>query len=139
MFAKLKKSLYNQLRGRYGIDSYSNFLLGFGLILAVITLFVRNSYVYIGMTAVAWICFVYAYIRMFSKNYEKRSAQNRRFLACLGAFRTFVNRKKAHYKISRTHKIFTCPGCRQKIKVPKGKGNVVISCPKCRMEFTGKS
>ena len=39
----------------------------------------------------------------------------------------------------RTHKFFTCPNCRNRLRVPAGKGKIAITCPKCGTRFEGKS
>lgn len=39
----------------------------------------------------------------------------------------------------RTHKIFKCPNCSQKIRVPKHRGKICIKCPNCRIEFIRKT
>mgnify|MGYP001122250664 CR=1 FL=1 len=32
-----------------------------------------------------------------------------------------------------------CPGCGQKIRVPRGRGKIAIRCPKCNREFIRRS
>jgi len=39
----------------------------------------------------------------------------------------------------KTHRYYRCPGCRQRLRVPRGRGNIVITCPKCHREFTKRT
>ena len=34
-----------------------------------------------------------------------------------------------------TYRFFKCPQCRQIVRVPKGRGKICITCPKCKTEF----
>lgn len=131
----MKRKLYRFMQGRYGIDSLSNFLLVAGMILVILNIFVRNWFI----TLLVWILLVFSYMRILSKNYARCSAQNEWFLKKTRKLRDFFYRQNAHMRIRRTHHIYSCPGCGQKIKIPRGKGKIVITCPKCRIEFTKKS
>ena len=139
MLVKLKKSIYNFMQGRYGIDTLGDYMIRFGMLLIIINLFVKSAF----LSLLILILVIYTYVRILSKNYEKRSRQNEWFLDHTEGFRNklegFLRKQSVHARIRRTHRIFVCPGCRQKIKVPKGKGKVVITCPKCRVEFTRKT
>lgn len=123
------------MQGRYGLDTLGNFLLWTGMILIFINLFVRNIF----LEFLIWLLVIYTYVRILSRNYEKRNAENTWFLDHTQGLRDRWRRFSAHARIRKTHHIYTCPGCGQKIKVPKGKGKIVITCPKCRIEFTKKS
>ena len=43
----------------------------------------------------------------------------------------WANRKLYHY--------YRCPQCRQKLRVPRGRGRIQISCPRCGTQFIKKS
>lgn len=135
MLNKLKQKTYRFMQGRYGLDTLGNFLLWTGMILIFINLFVRNIF----LEFLIWLLVIYTYVRILSRNYEKRNAENTWFLDHTQGLRDRWRRFSAHARIRKTHHIYTCPGCGQKIKVPKGKGKIVITCPKCRIEFTKKS
>ena len=38
-----------------------------------------------------------------------------------------------------TYRFFKCPQCKQTVRVPKGRGKICITCPKCKTEFIKKS
>ena len=65
--------------------------------------------------------------RMLSRNTYKRYQENRKYL-------TLVERLK-----DREHRYFDCPRCRQPVRVPRGKGKIAITCPKCREKFIKKT
>ncbi len=133
--AKFKDKLVKFMYGRYGMDHLSRMILCVGAALLIITMFWYNTVVYIIGAGLVF----YVYFRTFSRNISKRYAENQAYLKVrykvLGRF----NKWKARCKDSKTHKIFKCPSCSQKIRVPKNKGKISIKCPKCRIEFIKKT
>ena len=132
------------MQGRYGFDSFSNFLLTIGMILVLINLILSFTPMGTSLTALlisflAWIVIIYSYFRVFSKNFKKRNAENEWFVKRTSKIRECFRRRRCMRRIRRTHRIFVCPACSQKIKIPKGKGKIVVTCPKCRMEFNEKT
>ena len=88
---------------------------------------------------IALVGIVYIYYRMFSRNISRRSAENEKYMKYHYRCMTKFNQLRARIKDSKTHRIFKCPSCGQKIRVPKGKGRISIKCPKCRIEFIKKT
>ena len=86
-------------------------------------------------TATLIVC----YYRMFSKNIAKRSAENGKYLFYRQKYLGIFTKKKNQLLDRKTHHIYKCPQCRQKIRIPKGKGMIEIRCPKCRTIFKKKS
>lgn len=133
MFQRLRESFARFMVGRYGMDHLGKFLVYFSLVLMVINLFFGGKVIY----GVALIALIFAYFRMFSRNTNQRYKENLKYLELknrvMGFFRGrgFGSRAKQ----DPTKKIFKCPGCRQKVRVPKGKGTILITCPKCRTQF----
>ncbi len=78
---------------------------------------------------------VYAFVRMFSKNVNKRRAENYKFVMFLQKIKNTFTGFFSNIKASKTHKVFTCPQCRQKLRVPRGKGKISITCSKCGNKF----
>ena len=86
-----------------------------------------------------WVMIIYCYFRMFSRNVSKRYAENEAFLAGVYKIRNFFRSQKGLWKQRKVYHIYKCPGCRQKIRIPKGKGKIEIRCPKCGTTFIKKS
>lgn len=121
--------------GRYGVDSLSKFMLGTAVVLLVFAMGFRNNF----LNTLACLLVLLCYFRMFSRNYQKRAEENQNFLELKGKAATFLKREKEYFEQRKTHHIYKCPSCKQKIRVPKGKGKICITCPKCHTEFIKKS
>ncbi|MBS7009457.1 hypothetical protein [Anaerostipes sp.] len=132
----MRDKIQNFLRGRYGTDSLSKFLLTAALVGMFLPILIKKAFLfyYLGL-----ILLVYSYSRILSRNISKRSAENAAFLRKTRKITGFFSKKKLHFEQRKTHRFFRCPGCGQDIRVPKGKGKIVITCPKCRREFQAKS
>ena len=125
------------MQGRYGVDDLSRFTMGVALVLIILAMFAnifsRTAGSTLDILGVAAI--VYAYIRIFSRNIQQRYAENQKFLQMTSKFRLRFNKEKNLMKQRKTHHIYSCPGCGQKIRIPKGKGKIEIECPKCHTKF----
>ncbi len=121
--------------GRYGIDSLGKFILSLGIIFAILSNFKHLG----GLSLLAWACIILTYFRMFSKNIYKRSAENQWYWAKTSKIRNWFYRQRQLMQQRKTHHIYRCPSCKQKIRVPKGKGRIEIRCPKCNTTFIKKS
>jgi predicted SprT family Zn-dependent metalloprotease len=85
------------------------------------------------------IIFIYGYVRIFSKKYEKRAAQNKWYLEHTAGIRSIFTRMKKDKQAGKDYKVFDCKECHQMIRVPKGKGKIKITCPKCGNSFIKKT
>ena len=115
----MKEKLQRFMWGRYGLA-----LSFFGL---------RIFYV------LALALLVYVYYRMFSRNMSKRSAENQWYLKKEMKVRSWWQRRKKLFAGHRDYKIFKCPKCGQKLRVPRHKGKIAIHCRKCGEEFIRKT
>ena len=115
------------MAGRYGADQFGRFLSGAALVLLIVNLFVRGvvgQILYFLVLAVL----VYNIFRMFSKNTAARYKENVAYL-----------KVKNRIRESKTHRFYKCPTCKTTVRVPKGKGKIRITCPKCGASFVRKS
>ncbi len=124
VLAKWKEKLRQFMIGRYGVDDFSKFLLAAALVLIALSIFIPN----IVFSFLILLLLIYCYYRMFSKNISARYKENQKYQMTL-----------THIKQLRTHHFYRCPGCRQKIRVPRSGGKrVEITCPKCKTKFIKK-
>lgn len=121
--------------GRYGMDSLGKFTIIAG-VAAMLLAGWSDSLI---LSILAWICILYTYFRMLSRNIYKRSAENQWYLNKTHKLRSAVYREKNLMLQRKTHHIYKCPTCRQKIRIPKGKGRIEIRCPKCSTTFIKNS
>ena len=123
------------MAGRYGADQLSRFMLAVVIVCLVLNLFTRWRFPYVFSLVILGVC----YYRMFSRNYAKSSEENRRYLEATQNIRGWFAKRKLRIKQSKDFHIYKCPSCGQKIRIPRGKGKICITCPKCRHEFEKKS
>lgn len=120
--------------GRYGNDRLNQFLMVAAIVSLVIS-FLGGRFFYL----IALLLIILSYFRMFSRKIYKRSAENQWYLQKEMKVRSFFKKKKNEMNIRKTHHIYKCPSCRQKIRVPRGRGKIEIRCQKCGNKFIKKS
>ena len=124
---KFRMWLQRFMMGRYGTDKLNMVILGAGVVISLASVFVRIPTFRLAMTTISYGLMFWAIFRCFSRNTYKRYRENRRFLM-------FLDRVK-----DREHKHFACPKCHQPVRVPRGKGKIAITCPKCKERFIRKT
>ena len=77
--------------------------------------------------------------RVFSRNHERRAHENECFLKLARPLCENIIEKREEQAEAKLFRFFKCPVCKQKLRVPKGKGKVEITCPKCGNKFIKKA
>lgn len=131
----MRERIQRFMMGRYGNDQLNQFIFVIAIISMVIELFTHWSLFYI----LALVLLIYGYVRAFSKNINKRYEENMRFMEKKDAIMNRFHKEKYYASRRKDYHIYTCPQCRQKIRIPRGKGKISITCPKCRTSFIKKS
>ncbi|MEY8338619.1 hypothetical protein AALB16_11455 [Lachnospiraceae bacterium 62-35] len=123
------------MAGRYGMDAFGRFLHGMIMVLILVNLFVKSDIVWF----LEIVLLIYSVNRMFSKNFTRRQKENNLFQRY--GFYVSEQWKRWKYKGEQAlhYRIFKCPGCSQKIRIPRGKGRISIHCPKCHTDFIRRS
>lgn len=131
----MKKWLAKLMVGRYGVDQLTNFLLVTSMVLLVISMFVSASVVNSILWVLALVLLVIGYFRIFSKKTGLRYQENQKFLRLRNRFTGKFRSWKDRIRQRKTHRFFKCPQCGVTVRVPKGKGKIKITCPKCKTSF----
>lgn len=131
----MREKLRRFMIDRYGTDGLNQFLSIASLVLLLIAIVSRISlFTWLSAAPLLFCCY-----RTFSRNISKRTEENYKFYTLKdrvsSKFRSWkeqwANRKVYHY--------YRCPQCRQKLRVPRGRGRIQISCPRCGTQFIKKS
>lgn len=128
------------MQGRYGVDAFARFTMGVALVAIILSIFFRSgSRMGALLDTVELLVLLYTYYRMLSRDIQKRYQENEKYLAATAKIRQRFNREKSMMNQRKTHHIYSCPGCGQKIRIPRGKGKIEIECPKCHTKFVKRS
>ena len=126
-FARIGAAFRQFMQGRYGTDKLNMVILGAGLVLCLINMLLPIPFLNLLLTLCSYGLMGWAIFRCLSRNTYKRYQENRRYLMLLQQFK------------DKEHRYYDCPRCRQQIRVPKGKGKISITCPKCKEKFIKKT
>ncbi|MEG0857769.1 MAG: hypothetical protein RSG52_14975 [Terrisporobacter sp.] len=136
----MKEKMMKFMYGRYGNDELNQFLFKLVFVNLLLSLFIRypreigDLFYYIALILV-----VFVYFRIFSKNYSKRYKEKMMYLELRNKFTTKMAGSNKKLQERKTHRYFKCPSCKQKVRIPKGKGKVSVHCSKCGVDFIKKS
>ena len=125
--AKLTASFRNFMVGRYGTDRLNMAILGVGLVASLLSVVIKFAPVNLFLFFLSYGMMFWAIFRTLSRNTYKRYQENRKFLQVYDRLK------------DRQHRYFDCPKCRQTVRVPRGKGKISITCPRCREKFVKKT
>ena len=130
-FRNIRYNLQRVMAGRNGFDALSMALLAVAVIASVAA---RLSGLY-WLMAFYFAGFLLCFFRAFSRNLYKRQRENARFLSVFRGIAARFRLWKRMFRERKTHRYFSCPSCKQHLRVPKGKGKISIRCSKCGQEM----
>lgn len=123
------------MTGRYGADQLSIALLFVSLLLSVVFFFIPGT----ALSYIVYIPLIVFLFRLLSKNIQKRREENIKFLKIWRPVESWFKTKQYRLKDSKSHRYYKCPNCKQTVRVPRKKGKILITCPKCKLEFIKKT
>lgn len=137
-------------QGRYGNDRFNRTIFIAALALSVLSLLftvLRVSVVPTVLSVLSWVLLFAGVARMFSRNFYARQAELAWYMRLESDikewwrknFRTQASNVRSFSRERRKFKYFVCPHCAQKLRVPRGKGKLRVTCTKCGYKFEAKS
>ena len=115
------------MQGRYGNDKLNMTILWSGVGACVLSMLMPWVMVKMALSLLSYVLMFWAIFRGLSRNTYKRYQENRKYLTLLDKLK------------DREHRHYNCPRCRQPVRVPRGKGKIAITCPRCKEKFIKKT
>lgn len=126
-FSRINAGLRRFMQGRYGSDKLNTALLITGLVTCFLSMVAGVGIIGLVLTVVSYVLMGIVIFRMLSRNTYQRYQENRKYLLMIERFK------------DKEHRHYDCPRCRQPVRVPRGKGKIAITCPKCKEKFIRKT
>ena len=109
------------------------------LIAVYLVLYLLGSLLRLGLLSwLALLAAAYALFRLLSRNISRRRAENAKFMELAGPAIRWVRLRRTMHR-DKDHRYFKCPNCGQMLSVPKGKGKIRVTCPKCHAKMETRS
>ena len=132
---RVKAALARFMVGRHGPDNLGMFTLVAGLVCSLLGSFTRIGL----LSLIGFVLYVTTLFRMFSRNHEKRMAENRKYIELTSDWKTKIRQFFRRMKNRRDYKYFKCPNCKVLLRMKRGSGEKEITCVRCGHQFTRKS
>ncbi|MDU7337913.1 MAG: hypothetical protein E7L17_07355 [Clostridium sp.] len=131
MLERFRRAMY----GRYGGDQ----LMVGSLILYMLLIMLSRLINFYPLTLVAYLIFGWSMFRILSRNLPRRYAENQLFLKYWNKVTAWFHSKQKYVQDHKVYRYFKCPKCTTRLRVPKGRGKIEVTCPVCKAQFIRKS
>ena len=141
----MKERLRKFMEGRYGADELNRFLTICGWVLLLlgfvlsgidhkVTLIIGSV-----LVTLSWAFLVLSILRTLSRKTSQRASENYKYFVYKNRVTGWFRSLKTRWQDRKVHRYFRCPQCHATVRVPRGKGKIRITCPKCRNQFIKKT
>lgn len=130
----IRNAIQRFMYGRYGNDQLNLFLLGLYLLLYLVFIFVRVDLLYF----ISFALLAVTLFRLLSRNLERRRMENAKFMRAAGPLISWFHMRR-NVRRDKEHVYFKCPSCGQRLRVPRGRGKITVTCRACGARFEEKS
>ena len=120
--------------GRNGVDHLNKLLFRTAAVIAALNLLLLRQ-----IGSVPFLIAGYALFRTISRNLPMRQAEDVLVLEKCRRVKAILSGAVQRAKQRRDYRFFSCPGCRSYLRVPRGKGRIQVTCPRCGHRFDRKS
>ena len=127
MLERIRRVMY----GRYGGDQL---MVGSLVVYMVLVTASRLTNFY-PLTLVAYVIFGWSMFRILSRNIPRRYAENQMFLKYWNKVPKWFRSQQKYLQDRRIYRYFKCPKCTTRLRVPKGRGKIEVTCPVCKAQF----
>ena len=139
---RLAQAFARFMYGRYGSDQLARFLACVSFITMLLSILTRGVgrggvsalFFYLCIALLGW-----SYFRMFSRDFSRRRRENAFYLDKKHRLTSRIDLHRECFRQRRDYVFFRCPGCRQLVRVPRGKGKLRITCRRCGYSFEKKT
>ena len=135
-FTRLGMAFRRFMVGRNGMDNIAWHGLWCSIILSLVSIFFNPWRV---VNILSLVLMTYALWRILSRNVSKRRTENVRYIQFTEKVGREVKQFFLRLKGMKTHKYFRCPSCKNRLRMKRGTGEKLITCPVCRKQFTKKA
>lgn len=132
---RLRAGFARLMAGRYGVDQLSYAMVIASLVVTLLGGLLRAPI----LSLLADALLLLTFFRMFSRNRVKRAQENQLYLQKTLAVRKPLGEWINRLKNGKKYRYFVCPKCRTRLRVPRGVGNVTITCKQCGERFDKKA
>jgi len=124
------------MMGRRGNDQFTLALFIVYIVSMLLSrIFYRVPVLPLIIDAVGLAAAIFGVYRAFSRDIPRRERENRWFLTKWAAVRRTATRIPRRIRDRKTHVYIRCKTCSAELRVPRGKGKLIVTCPKCRAEI----
>lgn len=126
--------LYRFMYGRYGADQ-----LTFALIILYLILSLTLTLIPVplsGCWRISLWCLLFTGCCLGIS--RSSQAENWAFLRVWNPVKNWFKSANQNFKAHQEYKYFKCPNCKQKLRAPRGRGKIQVTCQRCRHQFIKK-
>lgn len=129
MYQFLQKLQY-WMMGRNGTDQLTVAALIVGLIVSLLA-----QLFFWPLIFVSYLLYIWALFRVFSRNLGARQKENQAFLKVWRPIVQWFSFQRTKFRERKQYKYFKCPHCGLKLRAPKGRGKIQVTCQRCHAQF----